>query len=297
MKQYIFQIAGCRFEITSEYVLDLNKEEVRFLVDNADCCACEPSMTVHTAIHHAEKAPYELKHTDYSDRSLETVQTILNGYHCSIRSYYADIRSDRPFYAQSCYIPEEHKLDICICNDKVWSDVNLRIWNLLHLEQILLSSDAFILHYSYMMYNNEAILFSAPSGTGKTTQAKLWEKYYHSRIINGDKAVVRRKNGIWSVCGYPYHGSAEECENKEYPLRAVVAVRQSPDDYVVCESAGKRVMDLYSESTVNHWDESSVTRLLDLLSDLVMKNTVVKQYCTMNPSAPETLYRYLYGDK
>ena len=45
--------------------------------------------------------------------------------------------------------------------------------SLLALERRMIRKDSLILHCAYMVYHGEAILFSAPSETGKTTQANV----------------------------------------------------------------------------------------------------------------------------
>lgn len=175
----------------------------------------------------------------------------------------------------------------------IWQNPNIRLWNLVHMERFLLEADALVLHCSYLMISGKAILFSAPSGTGKTTQAKLWEKLTPGHIINGDKAIVQKRGGTWYACGYPFHGSAEECENEDYPIAAIVVVRQSPEDTIEPLRPMKRLTAVYSECTVNTWDADSVSRALNLVSDLVTGVEVVCQHCTMNDEACHTLRRYL----
>ena len=62
--------------------------------------------------------------------------------------------------------------------------------SLLALERRLSERPCLILHCAYLEYQGKAMLFSAPSGTGKTTQAGLWEQYRGSRTVNGDKALL-----------------------------------------------------------------------------------------------------------
>ena len=57
--------------------------------------------------------------------------------------------------------------------------------SLLALERRLSERPCLILHCAYLEYQGKAMLFSAPSGTGKTTQAGLWEQYRGSRTVNG----------------------------------------------------------------------------------------------------------------
>ena len=50
------------------------------------------------------------------------------------------------------------------------------------MKKILLKYNGIILHSSFINFENKAILFSAPSGTGKSTQADLWKKYKNAEI-------------------------------------------------------------------------------------------------------------------
>lgn len=67
------------------------------------------------------------------------------------------------------------------------------------MERHMMRRDALVLHCAYMQREGKAILFSAPSGTGKTTQATLWEKHCGTRVVNGDKALIRRVDGYAAV--------------------------------------------------------------------------------------------------
>ncbi len=58
----------------------------------------------------------------------------------------------------------------------------------------LLYRDCLTFHCSYILHQNRAILFAAPSGTGKSTQAALWEKYRGAEIIIGDRGLLFRRN-------------------------------------------------------------------------------------------------------
>ena len=68
---------------------------------------------------------------------------------------------------------------------------NYKIFNALALEKVLIAHESIILHASYVNYNGKAILFTAPSGTGKSTQAALWEEYKGAEIVNGDRVIIQ----------------------------------------------------------------------------------------------------------
>ena len=289
------QIAGLHYCIKSQLDISWSEIEKQFILcPESTFPGSESELIVDTRIISVDTLPFPVLSTDHDKKDLK----VWHDEKGEIRNYYASMYVDNPIYAQSRYIIKKEgyaSLEIFYYKKShLWGNPNLRIWNLLHLEAALLSIDAMVLHCSYMMYENQAILFSAPSGTGKTTQAKLWEQYYNSHIINGDKAVLMKKNNRWFVWGFPYHGSASECENKSYPLLAISVVRQSPNDYIVKERPGRTITDIYSEITVNSWKEQDINHALSLVSDICMNVPVVKQYCTMEKCAADTLHQFLF---
>ena len=123
--------------------------------------------------------------------------------------------------------------------------------SLLALERRLIARDSLILHCAYMVYQGEDILFSAPSETGKTTQANLWEKYRGSRTVNGDRALLGKRKGRWTAQGWPVCGTSEVCHNEEFPIRAVVMLSQAKENQAQQLPPGRSFPLLYSQITVN----------------------------------------------
>lgn len=179
----------------------------------------------------------------------------------------------------------------------LWYNPNFYLLTCVHLEQLLLDVGALVLHSCYTEYRGEAILFTAPSGTGKTTQAELWKRLYGSRIVNGDKCLLQKTDEGFFACGFFLHGSAEECENRAMPIRAIVVVRQSERNYVEELNAVQKVGLLYSEVTANSWNKKGVERTMELLEELIMRTPVMMLHCTMQDAAADILYAYLYGGK
>ncbi len=102
----------------------------------------------------------------------------------------------------------------------------------LDLNHILLEQNAVVLHASYIEYEGGAVLFSAPSGTGKSTQAELWKKYRGARIINGDRCLIRNGEAGFTAGGIYYSGTSEYCENRTLPLKAVVLPRKAKENRI-----------------------------------------------------------------
>lgn len=97
----------------------------------------------------------------------------------------------------------------------------------LDLNHILLAEDAVVLHASYIEHEGEAILFCAPSGTGKSTQAALWAKYRRAETVNGDRCLLKKCGDGFAAGGMYYSGTSEFCKNRTLPIRAIVLLEQA----------------------------------------------------------------------
>ena len=89
-----------------------------------------------------------------------------------------------------------------------------------------------LLHCAYILHRGKAILFTAPSGTGKTTQATLWQRYCGSKIINGDRAAIGLENGTVMAYGLPISGTSPDCKNVTAPVAAIVKLSQAKENRV-----------------------------------------------------------------
>ena len=157
--------------------------------------------------------------------------------------------------------------------------------SLFAFERRLVRLDSMILHCAYVEYKGEAILFSAPSGTGKTTQANLWEKYRGSRTVNGDRALLGRKDGRWTAQGWPVCGTSEVCHNEDTPIRAVVMLSQAKENHAERMTPGKAFPLLYSQITVNKWNVEDHVHTLDLIEEFLGNVPVLHLGCTISEEA------------
>ncbi|MBR5220221.1 MAG: hypothetical protein IKV66_04460, partial [Clostridia bacterium] len=166
--------------------------------------------------------------------------------------------------------------------------------SLLALERRQIQFDAFVLHCAYIEYQGKAILFSAPSETGKTTQGNLWEQHKGAKTINGDRALLQKVNGCWTARGWPVCGSSEICNNIAFPIHAVVMLSQGKTDEVASLSAMKAFSQMYSQVTINRWNSVANVRCMDLLEMFVKEIPVLHLSCTISENAVNTLANALY---
>lgn len=158
-----------------------------------------------------------------------------------------------------------------------------------NLEHMLTALGAVSLHSSFITHNGQAILFSAPSGTGKSTQAALWEQYAHAEQINGDRSVIRCVDGVWTAFGFPFAGSSGIYKNKSAPIRAIVVLRQAKDNTIERLAAPEAFRLLYSETAIQRWNTQGHAAAVDLLIRLSAAVPVYRLCCTPDARAVDLL--------
>ena len=166
--------------------------------------------------------------------------------------------------------------------------------SLLALERRLVKKDSMILHCAYVEYQGEAILFSAPSETGKTTQANLWKKYRGSRTVNGDRSLLGKIDDRWTAQGWPVCGTSEVCNNEAVPIKAVVMLSQAKENRAERLSPGHAFPLLYSQITVNKWNTEDHIHTMDLIEDFLGSVPVLHLGCTISEEAVACLEDVLH---
>ncbi len=163
------------------------------------------------------------------------------------------------------------------------------IFNASGMERILYQNGKYLFHCAYVGWKEKGILFSAPSGGGKTTQGLLWEKYSDGRMLNGDRAVLDQKEDGSYVChGLPVAGSSGVFLNESYPLAVIFCVKKGPVNRAVRLNAMDAFKKVYGETTINLWNPQFRFDTVDFLMRLVTQVPVYELECRIDEEAVET---------
>lgn len=176
--------------------------------------------------------------------------------------------------------------------DWSWSTDHLRLWSTICLPQLLLPFRTLIFHASYIEHEGSGILFTAPSGTGKSTQAELWRVHRGARVLNGDKAGVTLRE-MPMTHGLPFAGTSKICENVSLPLRGIVVLSQAPVNSIQRLRPSEAVAALCSNLFVDQVIPEEWSLALNLLLDLVAAVPVYALACTPDERAVQTLEQAL----
>lgn len=96
----------------------------------------------------------------------------------------------------------------------------------------LLRFDGFQLHSSAVMLDGKAYLFSAPSGTGKSTHTEKWCRLFGAQLLNDDKPALRLLEGQWMAYGTPWSGKHDLSLPTGVPLGGIAFLRRAEENRI-----------------------------------------------------------------
>ncbi len=98
---------------------------------------------------------------------------------------------------------------------------------------LLSAYDCFMMHSSVVVHEDKAYVFTAKSGTGKTTHSRLWLKNFPgSYIINGDKPLFRFTGDSFTVYGTPWCGKEGYNKNTSAEVSSICFLERGTENNI-----------------------------------------------------------------
>lgn len=167
----------------------------------------------------------------------------------------------------------------------------------------ILDYNAMMLHASAVAVDNNAYLFSAPSGTGKSTHTKLWLDKFGDRafILNDDKPVIRiMDDGIFAY-GTPWCGSTDIGRNAKVPLKAICFIERADTNWIKQMSLSDGmpiIMNMFYQTfrQLDRYDcmtpisKENASKYLDVIIKIISKIPIFQMGCTPEAEAADVAY-------
>ncbi len=154
----------------------------------------------------------------------------------------------------------------------------------------LMDYNGIMLHSSCVEKDGYAYLFSADSGTGKSTHTHLWLKNIPgTRIINDDKPALIKENDVWYACGTPFSGKTDENLNVKVPVRAITFIKRGTENKVSKMPVEEAIKHLFGQ-TIRSAYEDRAFKSLEAVDSLLRSVPVFSLECNMDDDAAITSY-------
>ena len=161
----------------------------------------------------------------------------------------------------------------------------------------LFAYDTLLFHGSVVSVDGEGYLFTAKSGTGKSTHTRLWREVFGSRavMVNDDKPFLRLSEDGVLACGSPWNGKHGLGSNLCVPLKAVCILERGEENRIRQISA-KEALPMLVQQSNRPLKGKWMPKYLELLDRLAGGVDFYRLMCNMDPRAALVSYQAMSGN-
>ena len=164
------------------------------------------------------------------------------------------------------------------------------------IAEIMPKYDTLMIHGSAVSVDGKGYLFTAKSGTGKSTHVKLWQKLLGDRavIVNDDKPFIRISENEAIVYGTPYSGKEGLNTNMSVPLKAICILKRSEENRIE-QIKFREAFPILIQQTYHPSDREMFNRMFNLLDRLKLFVKFYRLSCNKKLEAGEISYSAMKG--
>lgn len=159
------------------------------------------------------------------------------------------------------------------------------------IAEALFERDILVFHGSVVAVDGQGYLFTAKSGTGKSTHTRFWRETFGERavMVNDDKPFLRIETDGILVCGSPWSGKHGLDTNVTVPLKAICILERGTENRITRIDAKDALMMLLQQSN-RPLDRSRLMKYMDLIDGLANRTALWKMSCNLDPKAAEVAF-------
>jgi len=153
------------------------------------------------------------------------------------------------------------------------------------------------IHGSAIDYKGKTIIFSAPSGTGKSTLANHWINVYNdSYIFNDDKPIIHPISDAFFVSGTPWSGKDTINKNVSLPLDTIIFLSQGKENIIKKLSEKEKLTQIFKN--INRpKEEETIDKMIINIKSLVKDVDMYEVEVINDSSGAIMIHDHIYGGK
>ena len=198
-----------------------------------------------------------------------------------------DVKPDMTIYLSDAFLEEKHKesphLSLEECEYIFTSSV---------FYSGMLQYGGFMLHSSAVIMDGRAYLFSAPSGTGKSTHTGLWQEVFgeKAQILNDDKPAIRAlEDGVFAY-GTPWSGKTDMNINVKAPIAGICFLERSENNWIERVDSNTALAGILNQ-TIRPFEMKGMDLLLGHIEKVITNVPVFKMGCNISHEAAIMAHR------
>ena len=163
-------------------------------------------------------------------------------------------------------------------------------------KQMMMEHDVLLFHGSAIAVDGQAVLFTAKSGTGKSTHTRLWREMLGQRcvMVNDDKPLLRIREEGTLVCGTPWNGKHNLGTNCTVPLRAICILERGEQNSIE-KLLPKDALPMLIQQSYRAENATAMLQQLKLIDKMAKTVSFYRLRCNMEPEAARVSYDAMLG--
>lgn len=160
----------------------------------------------------------------------------------------------------------------------------------------LFEYDTVLFHGSVISVDGEGYLFTAKSGTGKSTHTRLWREMLGNRavMVNDDKPFLQVRNDGVRVYGSPWNGKHGLGNNMDVPLKAICILDRG-DQNEIARISAKDALPMLLQQSNRPMQPHLFPKYLEILEKIANNIAFYRLKCNMEPEAALISYQTMSG--
>ncbi|MBR6950733.1 MAG: hypothetical protein IKH56_03250 [Oscillospiraceae bacterium] len=158
--------------------------------------------------------------------------------------------------------------------------------------------DTVLMHGSCVAVDGNAYLFTAKSGTGKSTHARLWREMLGERavMVNDDKPLIRLTQTGPVIHGTPWDGKHRLSNDIAVPLRAICILERAETNSIRPITVGE-AFPMLLQQLYRPIDAHALEKTLQLADSLAHRTELWRLGCTISREAAQIAFDAMSGRK
>lgn len=150
--------------------------------------------------------------------------------------------------------------------------------------------DTILMHGSAIAVDGKTYLFTAKSGTGKSTHARLWREHFKDRavMVNDDKPLITIGEHT-VIHGTPWNGKHRLDTNISVPLKAICVLERGAENTIE-KVESDEVYHILLQQIFRPMNIEALHKTLTLIDRLTENTPIYRLHCNMSPEAAVVSY-------
>ena len=148
--------------------------------------------------------------------------------------------------------------------------------------------DTILMHGSVVAVDGEAYLFTAKSGTGKSTHTRFWREVFGERavMVNDDKPLLKLTEDGVLACGTPWDGKHRLSTNVCLPLKAICILERGEENEIHPISPQEALPMVFQQTH----RPKNMGKYMEIIDKLMQRVSFYRLKCNQTTEAAKVAY-------